>query len=127
MSETATVTQTDAQPWVNGHGSRVAVISAAEEHNEGAERFYYAPRAPQRWVVLDCFVTQVLGRYATESDATAAAAEFGRCSFAYQLTHADQAQTYRDGQFITACECGHESTGQTPNNADAAHMEHANH
>lgn len=35
------------------------------------------------WVVLDCFVTRILGEYATEGEATTAAAEFGSCSFAY--------------------------------------------
>jgi hypothetical protein len=35
------------------------------------------------WVVLDCFVTRILGEYATEEEATAAADKFGSCSFAY--------------------------------------------
>lgn len=44
------------------------------------------------WAVLNCFVTQVLGRYDTEADARAAADEFGRCSFPYQLSPTEQAQ-----------------------------------
>ncbi|WP_160173261.1 hypothetical protein [Microbacterium sp. CH12i] len=38
------------------------------------------------WVALDCFVTRILGHYATEEEAVAAATEFGNCSFAYRLT-----------------------------------------
>lgn len=39
-----------------------------------------------RWIVFNCPVTQVLGRYATESEARAAADWFGRCSFPYHLS-----------------------------------------
>jgi len=44
------------------------------------------------WVVLNCFVTQVLGRYDTEQAATDAAIEFGRCSFRYRLSPDEQAR-----------------------------------
>ncbi|CBT77235.1 hypothetical protein AARI_30330 [Glutamicibacter arilaitensis Re117] len=36
--------------------------------------------------VLNCSVTQILGFYRTEKEATAAANEFGQCSFAYKLS-----------------------------------------
>lgn len=42
------------------------------------------------WVVLNCFVTQVLGRYDTEEAAREAADKFGRCSFPYQLSPDEQ-------------------------------------
>jgi hypothetical protein len=42
-----------------------------------------------RWIVLNCPVTQVLGRYDTEDDAKTAAITFGACSFAYELTDAE--------------------------------------
>ena len=35
------------------------------------------------WLVLNCFITQVLGEYDTKEQAEAAAAEFGNCSFAF--------------------------------------------
>ncbi|MBF4629564.1 hypothetical protein [Curtobacterium flaccumfaciens] len=44
------------------------------------------------WAVLNCFVTQVLGRYDSEADAREAADEFGRCSFPYQLSPDEQAR-----------------------------------
>lgn len=42
-------------------------------------------------VVLNCAVTQILGYYATEKEATAAAGHFGNCSFAHQLTDTERA------------------------------------
>ncbi|MGP7815518.1 MULTISPECIES: hypothetical protein [Glutamicibacter] len=38
------------------------------------------------YAVLNCPATQILGFYGTEEEATAAAAEFGQCSFAYKLS-----------------------------------------
>lgn len=38
------------------------------------------------YAVLNCNVTRILGFYATEEEANTAAGEFGRCSFAYQLS-----------------------------------------
>lgn len=38
------------------------------------------------YVVLNCPVTQILGFYDTEEEATAAAEKFGQCSFAYKLS-----------------------------------------
>lgn len=38
------------------------------------------------YAVLNCPGTQILGFYGTEEEATAAAAEFGQCSFAYKLS-----------------------------------------
>ena len=35
------------------------------------------------WVVLNCPCTHILGEYATEAAAEAAAKEFGSCSFPY--------------------------------------------
>ncbi len=46
----------------------------------------HQPEPAERWSVLNCAVTQVLGRYATRDEARAAAADFGRCSFEYELT-----------------------------------------
>lgn len=43
------------------------------------------------WVVINCPVTQILGHYATEAEAAAAAAEFGNCSFQYELSAAETA------------------------------------
>lgn len=43
------------------------------------------------YAVLNCSVTQILGLYATEEEATAAAQEFGNCSFAHQLTDTERA------------------------------------
>ena len=45
-----------------------------------------------RYAVLNCFVTQILGRYATLDEARAAAEEFGNCSFAYELSDAEIAR-----------------------------------
>lgn len=42
-------------------------------------------------VVLNCAVTQILGYYTTEAEATNAAQTFGNCSFAYQLTDTERA------------------------------------
>lgn len=42
-----------------------------------------------RWAVLNCAVTQVLGLYATEGEARSAAEEWGRCSFAYELSECE--------------------------------------
>jgi hypothetical protein len=44
------------------------------------------------WAVLNCFVTQVLGRYDTEGEARQAADDFGRCSFPYRLSPDEQAR-----------------------------------
>lgn len=38
------------------------------------------------YAVLNCPVTEILGFYDTEKEATAAATEFGQCSFAYKLS-----------------------------------------
>ena len=38
------------------------------------------------YAVLNCSVTQILGFYNTEEEATAAATEFGQCSFAHKLS-----------------------------------------
>lgn len=38
------------------------------------------------YAVLNCPVTEILGFYETEAEATAAAEEFGNCSFAYELS-----------------------------------------
>lgn len=38
------------------------------------------------YAVLNCSVTQILGFYSTEEEATAAAEKFGQCSFAYKLS-----------------------------------------
>ena len=35
------------------------------------------------WVVVNCPCTHILGEYATEAEAEAAAKEFGSCSFPY--------------------------------------------
>lgn len=43
------------------------------------------------YAVLDCHVSRILGRYATAEEAGAAAAEFGRCGFAYELTDTERA------------------------------------
>jgi hypothetical protein len=48
-------------------------------------------KATTEWVVLNCFVTQILGRYSSYEEARAAADEFGRCSFPYELTGAEAA------------------------------------
>lgn len=45
----------------------------------------------RRFAVLNCFVTQVLGRYETLALAQVAANEFGKCSFAYELSDAELA------------------------------------
>ena len=50
-----------------------------------------------RWAVLNCAVTQVLGTYATEAEAGAAAEEYGCCSFAYEITPDQDTQGFRDG------------------------------
>lgn len=52
------------------------------------------PRAEERWVVFNCPVTVVLGRYGAEEEAVKAAADAGHCSFAYELT-ADEAEALR--------------------------------
>ncbi|MDV2982478.1 UNVERIFIED_CONTAM: hypothetical protein Q9R71_35415 [Actinomycetes bacterium ARC8] len=38
------------------------------------------------YVVLNCPVTEILGFYDTEEEASTAAAEFGQCSFAHRLS-----------------------------------------
>lgn len=38
------------------------------------------------YAVLNCPVTEILGFYDTEKEATAAAIEFGKCSFAHKLS-----------------------------------------
>lgn len=38
------------------------------------------------YVVLNCPVTEILGFYDTEEEASAAATAFGQCSFAYKLS-----------------------------------------
>ena len=43
------------------------------------------------YAVLNCPVTRILGFYDTEEQATTAAEEFGRCSFAHQLTDTEHA------------------------------------
>lgn len=43
------------------------------------------------YAVLDCHVTRILGLYATAEEASTAAAEFGRCSFAYELSDTERA------------------------------------
>lgn len=43
------------------------------------------------YAVLNCHVTRILGFYTTEAEATTAAEEFGRCSFAYQLNDTERA------------------------------------
>lgn len=43
------------------------------------------------YAVLDCHVTRILGLYATAEEAGTAAAEFGRCSFAYELSDTERA------------------------------------
>jgi len=48
-------------------------------------------KATNEWVVLSCFVTQILGRYGSYEEARAAADEFGRCSFSYELAGTDAA------------------------------------
>ena len=40
-------------------------------------------------------------------------------------THQDVRQRYVGGEFITDCTCGHLSTGQTPDDADSNHLDHA--
>lgn len=44
-----------------------------------------------RWVVLDCAVTRVLGRFETFGEAEGAARGFGGCSFPYELSDAEVA------------------------------------
>lgn len=41
------------------------------------------------WVVLNCSITQILGHYPDEQSAAAAAAEFGNCSFPYELSETE--------------------------------------
>lgn len=41
------------------------------------------------------------------------------------IEHSDRHQRYAGGEFVTVCSCGAESTGQTPDDADAAHLNHA--
>lgn len=43
-------------------------------------------------VVLNCFVTQILGFYDTWEEAETAAAEFGNCSFPHTLTDEERAR-----------------------------------
>lgn len=43
----------------------------------------------KRWAVLNCAVTQVLGRYTTRCEAEEAAEAFGNCSFPYLLSDAE--------------------------------------
>lgn len=43
------------------------------------------------YAVLNCHVTRILGFYTTEKEATTAARDFGRCSFAYKLTDTEHA------------------------------------
>ncbi|WP_160309063.1 hypothetical protein [Arthrobacter sp. YC-RL1] len=38
------------------------------------------------YAVLNCSVTEILGFYNTQEEATTAATEFGQCSFAYKLS-----------------------------------------
>lgn len=47
-------------------------------------------------MVINCFVTQVLGRYDTEGEAREAADEFGRCSFPYRLSPDELARMNAD-------------------------------
>lgn len=41
------------------------------------------------------------------------------------VEHRDLSQRYDGHAFLTLCSCGAEIEGQTPDDADAAHMEHA--
>ncbi|MDJ0322102.1 hypothetical protein [Pseudarthrobacter sp. PS3-L1] len=43
------------------------------------------------YAVLNCPVTQVLGLYDTEEEASTAAEWFGSCSFAYKLSEKESA------------------------------------
>lgn len=43
------------------------------------------------YAVLDCHVSRILGFYDTEERADTAAADFGRCSFAYELSDTERA------------------------------------
>lgn len=38
--------------------------------------------------------------------------------------HVDQGQRYEGGQFITSCSCGEAANGVSPDDADAAQLEH---
>lgn len=40
------------------------------------------------------------------------------------IEHRDLCQGYTGGEFVTVCSCGAESTGQTPDDADADHLAH---